>query len=150
MPAIEPDVRGAKTVREMLEKHRADDACASCHRNIDPPGYALENFDPAGRWRDHYVQGGRPRKRVPIDASFVLPDGQPFEDVDEFRHLIAADPKPLARNFAQHLLVYGTGAPITFADREGVERIVESTQNRHYGLRSLIKAVVASPIFLSK
>jgi hypothetical protein len=150
VPAIEPDVRGAKTIREMLEKHRADDACASCHRKIDPPGYALENFDPAGRWRDHYVQGGRPRKRVPIDPSFKLPDGQHFEDVDEFRNLIAADPKPIARNFAQHVMVYGTGAPISFADRDGIERSVASTETQDYGLRSLIKAVVASPLFLSK
>ena len=147
VPAIEPDVRGAKTIREMLARHRSDDACASCHRKIDPPGFALENFDPAGRWREHYVQA---RKRVPIDPSYSMPDGREFADFDQFRDLVAADPKPIARNFAEKLLVYSTGAPICFADREWVEQLVEANADDEYPIRSLIHAVVNSPIFLNK
>lgn len=147
VPAIEPDVRGAKTVREMLARHRSDEACSSCHQKIDPPGFALENFDPAGRWREHYYQN---RKRVPIDASYTMADGRKFKNFDQFRDLIAADAKPIARNFAEKLLVYGTGAPISYADREIVDRIVEQTKGTDHGLRSLIHAVVTSPIFLSK
>ncbi len=147
VPAIEPDVRGAKTIRDMLSKHRSDTACASCHQMIDPPGFALENFDPAGRWRENYIQN---RKRVPIDASYVLADGRKFDNFEQFRQLIASDPEPIARNFAEQLLVYGTGAAITFADRPIVEQIVQETQANKYGLRSLIDAVVCSSIFLSK
>ncbi len=147
VPAIEPDVRGAKTVREMLEKHRSDTACASCHQMIDPPGFALENFDPAGRWREHYIQN---RKRIPVDASYVLADGRKFETFEQFRQLIVADPEPIARNFAEKLLVYGTGAAVTFADREIVDQIVKATESKNYGLRSLIDAVASSSIFLNK
>ena len=77
VPAIEPDIRGAKSIREMLAKHRADDSCASCHVKIDPPGFALENFNPAGQWRDTYYAGKKNRKYKPkpIDASYDMPDG---------------------------------------------------------------------------
>ena len=73
VPAIEPDIRGAKTIREMLAKHRSQDSCASCHVKIDPPGFALENYDPAGRWRDRYVQliGGRREQGAAVDASYA-------------------------------------------------------------------------------
>lgn len=62
IPAIEPDTTGAVTIRQMIEKHRADSACASCHARMDPPGLALENFDAIGGWRDHYRLAGRPKQ----------------------------------------------------------------------------------------
>ncbi len=152
VPAIEPDIRGAKTIREMLVKHRSQAQCASCHVKIDPPGFALENFDPAGRWRDRYVQlvGGKRSSGSQIDASYTLPDGREFDDVDEFRTLIVAQPQQLARNVAEKLLVYGTGAPISFADRQAIDDIVEQAAAQNYGFRSILEAVVASPVFLSK
>jgi Protein of unknown function (DUF1592)/Protein of unknown function (DUF1588)/Protein of unknown function (DUF1595)/Protein of unknown function (DUF1585)/Protein of unknown function (DUF1587)/Planctomycete cytochrome C len=152
VPAVEPDIRGAKTIREQLEKHLANSQCAVCHRNIDPPGYALENFDAAGGWRDSYLKMNerRPAKGAKIDPSFTLADGRCFEDFDEFRKLMAENPRPLARNFAEKLLVYGTGAPISFADRQVVEKIVDQTADTNLGLRSLLHAVVTSPIFLNK
>lgn len=148
VPAIEPDTRGAKTIREMLALHKSDPGCASCHKDIDPPGFALENFDAAGRWRDRYRDGKS--KAGEIDASYELPDGREFEDFDQFRGLVAADPAPLARNVAEKLLVYGTGAPIEFAERELVEQLVARTADDEYGLRSIVHEVVSSPIFLSK
>jgi hypothetical protein len=119
---------------------------------IDPPGFALENYDPAGQWRERYLQfDGRRRDRGPrVDASYVLPDGRAFQNVDEFRKLVAADPRRLARNVAEKLLVYGTGAPISFADRRTIDAIVEEAADSDYGLRSLVHAVVTSPVFLSK
>lgn len=152
VPAVEPDIRGAKTIREQLQKHLSDDACAVCHRKIDPPGYALENFDAAGQWRDKYlqVQKGRKERGAEIDASFTMSDGRPFEDFAGFRELVGGDPRPIARNFAEKLIVYGTGAPITFADREIVDEIVDASADENFGLRSLLHAVVASPTFLSK
>ena len=152
VPAIEPDIRGATTIREQLAKHRSQPECASCHVKIDPPGFALENFDPAGRWRERYVQlvNGRRSTGAQVDPHYTLPDGREFSDVREFRRLICQAPDRLAANVAEKLLVYGTGAPISFADRDDVEQIVHATAADDYGFESLIEAVVTSPLFLSK
>jgi hypothetical protein len=152
VPAIEPDIRGAKSIRDQLEKHLADAACARCHRKIDPPGYALENFDAAGRWRDRYqvAKGGRYRDGDRIDASATLPDGRSFTDFHDFRKRLLEDLRPIARNVAEKFLIYGTGATVTLADRDVVEQIVDQTVDENYGFRSLLQAVVLSPTFMSK
>lgn len=152
VPAVEPDIRGSRTLREQLQKHLADDSCAVCHRKIDPPGYALENFDAAGQWRDKYLQvsKGKKKRGLPIDASYTLPDGRAFKGFDDFRQLVSDAPRPLARNFAEKLLIFGTGAPLSFSDRALVEQIVDETEEQDHGLRSLLHAVVASPLFQSK
>jgi hypothetical protein len=152
VPAIEPDIRGAKTIREMHAKHRSDPSCAGCHVKIDPPGFALENYDPTGRWRDRYLVGnGRRIARGPvIDASYDLPDGRHFENVDEFQQLVAATPQTLAANVVSKLITYGTGAPITFADRRDVERIIAESSEADFGFRSLITNVATSQVFLTK
>jgi hypothetical protein len=152
VPAIEPDIRGATSVREQLAKHRSQDTCASCHVKIDPPGFALENFDPAGRWRDKYVllSGGKRTQGPRIDASYQMPDGRTFENVDDFREILASQPRQLAANLAEKLLTYGTGGPVGFADREAVERIVDAASKEDYGVRTILKEVVASPVFLTK
>lgn len=152
VPAIEPDIRGAKTIREILEKHRAEASCAKCHVKIDPPGFALENYDPAGRWRDRYVQliDGRPQLGVQVDASYALPDGRKFVEIDDFRSLIASRPRELARNLAEKLVIFGTGAPISFADRTTIGNIVDQAAEHDYGFRSILLAVVSSDLFLTK
>ncbi len=141
--AIEPDIRGAKSIRDMLDKHRSVSSCASCHVKIDPPGFALENFDPAGRWRDQYGE-------IAVDASYTLPDGTAFKDVDGFRSRVLAQPEKLARNVAQQLLVYGTGAPIGFSDRQVVASIAKGARGSKYGFASLVEGVVTSERFLQK
>ncbi len=151
VPAIEPDIRGAKTIRDMLAKHRSNDSCASCHTKIDPPGFALENFDPAGRWRDRYGKLGRRRIRGPeIDASYDLADGRHFDNLNQFKELILADPEQLAHNVAEKMLTYGTGAPIGFADRDELKRAVHRAESTDYGMRSLLVECVCSEIFLTK
>jgi hypothetical protein len=152
VPAIEPDIRGATTIRQQLAKHRADAACASCHRLMDPIGFALENFDPAGQWRKNYlvVDGNGKRHYPPIDAADMLADGTRFSGIDEFRTALASRPEQLARNLAGHLVVYGTGARLSFADRDAIADITRAAASRDYGLRSLLHAVVSHPIFLSK
>jgi hypothetical protein len=152
VPAVEPDIRGAKTIREQLEKHLADESCAVCHRKIDPPGYALENFDAAGQWRDRYLEFSRSKDSSvgKIDPAYTLADGRDFRDFDQFRSLIAENPQAIARNVAEKLMVYGTGAPIDFADRQVIENVVSKAAENGYGFRSLLHAVVASPTFLSK
>ncbi|MEZ6130655.1 MAG: DUF1592 domain-containing protein [Planctomycetaceae bacterium] len=152
VPAIEPDIRGAKTIRDMLARHKADAACASCHVKIDPPGFALENFDPAGQWRDSYrtFDKGKKARKLPIDASFELPDGRPFANVEEFKKLVLHDKSALAANVARQLITYGTGAVCEFSDRSGVDQIVQKCEDADYGFRSLVKHVVTSEIFCTK
>lgn len=165
VPAIKPDVRGTTTIREQLRQHRNDDACAVCHRRIDPPGFALESFDVIGGWRDRYralgegdipdatLKDGRPvtyRLGQPVDPSGVTPGGQPFRNIHEFRTFLLSRRHQLARNLVERLLTYATGAAPQFADREIVEQILERTEDSGFGLRSLIHAVVRSDAFLRK
>lgn len=150
VPAIEPDIRGAKTIRELLEKHKSDSSCASCHVKIDPAGFALENFDPAGRYREYYPTARRKTKGIPIDASSKTPDGQPFEDLKGFQALIVRDEQALATNVVRHLIAYGTGATCQFADRDDVAAIVSRSKNSGYGFRTLIINVITSDLFASK
>ncbi|QEG01666.1 Planctomycete cytochrome C [Stieleria maiorica] len=152
VPAIEPDVRGATTVRQILEKHRSQTECASCHAKIDPPGFALEHFDAAGKWRDHYLtrKGKSYKKGPPVDSAYRLADGREFDSFVAFRNLAADDDHRIARNFAAQLLIYATGHEITFADRKTLDQIVSLTTADGYRLRSLIEAVVTSHTFLTK
>ncbi len=160
--AVEPDIRGATTIRSQLAKHREIGECASCHVKIDPPGFALENFDVMGGWRDHYrsVREGEPAivngRRVrymngpPVDAADVLPDGRKFQNIDEYKQLLLADKDQLARALAEKLLSYGTGAAPTTTDRPEIEAIVNRVRDKQYGFRSLVHEIVQSPVFQSK
>ncbi len=149
VPAIEPDTRGATTIREQLDLHKADASCAVCHVKIDPPGFALENYDPSGKWREKYVvRGGRARHRV--DPSYEMPGGESFADIDGFKAIVLRQPERLARGLAEKLITYGTGATVRFADRDAVEEIVSRSEGSDYGFRSLVESVATSPLFLSK
>ena len=148
VPAIEPDIRGANSIRDQLDKHKSEETCASCHRHIDPPGFALENFDPAGNWRERY--GARGRSGAKVDPSNEFADGRHFSNIQEFRQLVLQQPELLARNVAQQLLTYGTGAPVAFADRAEIDRIVEQSAAQQYGLQSILEAAVTSRLFLNK
>jgi hypothetical protein len=165
VPAIEPDIRGAVTIRQQLEKHRTLETCNACHAKIDPAGFALENFDVMGGWRERYrsESGGELAEGIaksgqkfafhyalPVDASGVLPDGRQFHDVRELKQLLLADEKQIARNLVRQFAVYATGAPIHFADRAQIEKILERANSSHYGVRSLIHELVQSDLFLNK
>jgi hypothetical protein len=167
VPAVEPDIRGAATIRDLLAKHRTQEMCGSCHTRIDPPGFALESFDVLGGYRTHYRAMGAEGKApapglgfggqkhafsyaLPVDASGELPDGRAFADVREFKRLLLADERAIARNLVKQLVVYATGAPVRFSDRAAVEKILDRTAPRGYGVRSLIHAIVQSDLLLSK
>jgi mono/diheme cytochrome c family protein len=165
VPAIEPDIRGAKTIREQLDKHRELGACASCHQKIDPPGYALECFDVIGGYRDNYrvlAKGfndrvkdreGNPQpyaKGPKVEAGDTLADGRSFKDIADFKKLLLADKDGLAKAMTEKLLVYGTGHGLEFADRDVVKQIVSKSAPKQYGFRTLIHQVVESPVFLNK
>lgn len=150
--AIEPDIRGAKTIREQLAKHKSSPDCASCHVKIDPPGFALENFDPSGRWRNFYpaVAKGRRSKGPKIDVEFDMPDGRHFDTLPQFQKLVLDNKSALAANFARQLVAYGTGATCSFADQEVINQIVTQSEEADYGLRSIVAATVTSSLFKTK
>ena len=158
--AIEPDIRGATTIRAQLEKHRQITACASCHSKIDPPGFALESFDVIGGWREHYraltnngerdKQGRRVRPGPAVDPADVLPDGRRFRDIDEYKKLLLDDKDQLARSLTEKLLAYSTGAAPTPADKPEIEAIVSRARDKNYGFKSLIHEIVQSAMFQSK
>lgn len=166
VPAIEPDVRGASTIREQLDKHRSHAACASCHAKIDPPGFALESFDVIGGLRSRYrsIGAGDPAPRGSIDpligigfklgptvdASGQLPDGRKFGGINEFQDLLAADRGRLLSNLARQFVVYGTGRNISFGDREQVAAIVAATQKKGGGIRTLIHELIESQLFQTR
>jgi hypothetical protein len=166
VPAIEPDIRGAVTIRAQLDKHRADESCAGCHRNIDPPGFALESFDVLGAWRDRYRavargqapeigfgKNGWPKTfafALPVDPSNETADGKSFANVRDYKRILLAEEEQIARNLARQLAVYATGAPIRFSDRKAIEDILAKTRSSHYGVRSILDAVIQSEMFLNK
>lgn len=156
VPAVEPDIRGAKTIREQLSAHSHMESCAACHRHIDPPGFALESFDPIGGWRAHYrTVTGEGRKTqwadgLPVDPSGTTADGAAFRDIREFRAALLEKPEQITRSLAEQLIAYATGAGISFADRREVARITAHVCGQSHGVRSLIHAVVQSPLFQNK
>jgi hypothetical protein len=165
VPAIEPDIRGAVTIRQQLDQHRNLETCSACHAKMDPAGFALESFDVMGGWRDRYRAEGKGTPEpglaksgqkfafhyaLPVDASGELPDGRKFHDVRELKQLLLANEEQIARNLVRQISVYATGAPVRFADREQIEAILARARPSQYGVRSLIRELVQSELFLTK
>jgi hypothetical protein len=170
VPAVEPDIRGATTIREQLARHRASENCAGCHSKIDPPGFALENYDVIGGWRDRYRVVAERKDWVnnrvgplakylaawqygegrPVEAGDTLPDGRQFTDIAELQQLLLAHPEQIARCLTEKLIIYATGQPVGFSDHAVVDDILEEAKASDYGLRSLVHAVVASELFQMK
>ena len=143
-PALDEDEAGnhsrADTVRRRLARHRRNPACAGCHAMIDPPGFALENFDAVGRWRD-VDEAFRP-----IDASGALPDGTRFDGVAELRDVLTADPERFVATVVEKLLTYALGRGIEPYDMPAVRRIVRGAAP-DYRLADLIAGVTNSVPF---
>jgi mono/diheme cytochrome c family protein len=162
VPAIDPDIRGAQTIREQLARHRATETCGACHRKIDPPGFALESFDCIGGWRDYYRATGLGQdvfvdgRRMPylkgkkVDPADVTADGDRFRDIDQLKQILVRDEPRLARALATKLITYATGRAPRAPDRDAVDAIVAKTSTKRYGLRSLIHEIVQSELFRNK
>jgi hypothetical protein len=166
VPAVEPDIRGAVTIRQQLDKHRSDPSCASCHSKMDPSGFALESFDVMGGWRDRYRgvdesvppepglgKNGQPfafHYALPVDSAGVLPDGSPFTGIRDLKQLLLTDERQIAVNMAKQLAIYATGAPVRFSDRAQIEQIADGAKSSNYGLRSIVHRIVESDLFRSK
>lgn len=164
VPGVEPDVRGATTLRELLDKHRDSETCRACHAKIDPPGFALECFNPIGGYRQFYRSlgkgdrvdrsiGGRRvnyKKGPHVDASGEFADGVAFSDFREFRSLLAGKERMLAKTFVVKLLTFATGREMGFSDRPEINRIVTAAGNNQFRAGDLVHAVIASEIFQTK
>lgn len=160
--AVEPDIRGATTIREQLAKHRERAECAGCHAKIDPPGFALESFDVIGGWRDYYRSVGKGEevnlngrkmrylKGPTVDAADVLPDGRKFRNIDEYKQLLLTDKDQVARALAEKLLSYGTGGTPAKSDQPEIDAIVARIRPKEYGLRTLVHEIVQSKLFQQK
>jgi hypothetical protein len=137
---LDPDVRGATTIRDQLDKHRSNPSCYECHRKIDPLGFALENFDPIGRWRESYDRGAK------IDASGELPGGKTFEDVEGLKAVLLDQLDQFASSVTKKLMAYAIGRHVEPTDRPHVDAIVIATGD-DYRLRDMIVQVVLSEPF---
>jgi len=144
VPPIDPDIRGAKSMRDLLARHRDSPACYECHRKIDPLGFALESFDPIGAWRKTYEKG------APIDTSGELPGGKKFADVAELKKLLVDRKEQFARVLTERLLAYACGRRIEGLDRPAVDKIVAATGTDDHRFRDLLEQVVLSQPFRSK
>ena len=143
VPVIDPDVRGAKSIRDLLSKHRESPSCYGCHQKIDPLGFALENFDPVGGFRTRIG-------KTKVDASGELPSGEKFSDVSGLKKVLLKRKSLFARMLTDRLLTYACGRRMEPLDERVIEEIVAELPEHDYGLRSLIEAVVTSELFLSR
>jgi hypothetical protein len=167
VPDIEPDIRGATTIREQLDKHRNIQSCAVCHRRIDPPGFALESFDVMGAHRDWYRTVGegervnkyieknanvrvRYRKGRDVAANGTTADGQDFADIRDFKRILLQDENKIALGLTEKLMAYGLGRSLGFSDRPAVKQIVSKLKSQKYGFRSLIHEITQSEPFQNR
>ena len=170
MPAVEPDIRGAKNIRDQLAKHREVETCAGCHAKMDPLGFALESYDVIGTWRDRYRISPAPNQRngvewitinvnqrdmrlalgPKVDPSDVLSDGRKFRDLTGLKKLLVAEPDVITRGLAEKLLIYATGHGLEFTDEAVLTDLVRKAKANKHGFRTLIHEIVASPTFQTK
>jgi hypothetical protein len=155
VPPIEPDIRGATTIKEQLAKHRDTAACASCHRKIDPLGFALESFDVIGGWREKYRALSEPTPK----ARAKLIDGQPvnpadewagvgrFSSFQEFRELVKKREDLVIHNLAHKLATFALGRQPGFADRAPLQAIAAKSRKDQSGMSTLVLDLVSSPVF---
>jgi hypothetical protein len=155
VPAIEPDIRGATTIKQQLAKHRDIASCASCHRKIDPPGFALENFDVIGGWRVHYralvepMPGARAKLSdgSPVDSADEWAGVGQFSNFQEFRELVKKREDLVTQNLTHQLFTFALGRAPGFADRQPLKDIATHVREKQSGMKSLVLDIVSSPVF---
>ena len=144
VPALEKAEQGdgrVLTMRELMAQHRGNPVCASCHATIDPTGFALEQFDAVGKWRE--VDAGF----NPIDASGTMPDGTKFSGFNEFRSALVDKPELFLRTMAEKLLIYALGRPTDSHDGPAIRQVVRDTAAEDYGFSSMVMGIVDSVPF---
>jgi hypothetical protein len=137
--------QNALTVREMMAAHRANPACFSCHAVMDPLGFALENFDATGAWRDIDRYAG-----TAIDASGELPDGTPITGPDDLREALIREPGQFVQAFTKRLMTYGLGRALEHYDMPTVRAIVRDAAGQDYRFSEIVFGIVSSDQFLKR
>lgn len=145
VPALEESAEDVSdlTLREQLERHRADPGCAVCHITMDALGMGFENFDAIGQWRDE--EAGKP-----VDASGDLPDGGHFSGAIELIGLLEQQQDEFVKAFTEKLMTYALGRGLEYYDRCAVDRIVETARPQQHSFSALAKAIVLSDSFLKR
>lgn len=142
---------GATTIRQRLAKHRADPACAECHRKIDPLGFALESFDPIGRWRVSYPKPKGNAPATKVDASGEFSSGETYNGFEDFRRIVKAGrTDAFTRNLIRQFLSYSTGRHVEPVDEPVIENILETVKNDGHGLQTLVVESLASEVFRTR
>ncbi len=146
VPALKENNEGGKilSVRERMEEHRKSPACASCHKIMDPLGFALENFDAIGQWRSKSEDG------APIDASGVLLDGSKVDGPTSLRAALMSRPTVFVTTLTEKLMTYALGRGLDFSDEPSVRAIVTRASADHYRFSDLVSGIVKSPEFRMK
>ena len=141
MPALKDNtISSSLSVRERLAQHRANVACAGCHKLMDPIGFSLENFDAVGRWRE--IEEGRP-----IDSTGGLPDGSQFVGVTGLEQALLKRPELFVGTLTEKLLTFALGRGVEPFDAPAIRKIVHNARARDYRLSSLIVGIVTSTPF---
>jgi hypothetical protein len=141
IPALQDaDLGTAASLRQRLEQHRSDPACAACHSQMDPIGFGLENFDASGAWRTK-------EGHFDIDSSGTLPDGRSFTGAKGLRQILLAQSHAFTQNFTEKLLTYALGRGLERSDRALVGQISGTVARQNYRFSSLVTAIVHSPAF---
>jgi mono/diheme cytochrome c family protein len=135
----------AETVRERLERHRQDQSCNACHGVIDPLGFALENFDVVGAWRDKDRDAG-----TLIDASGVTAGGRPLQGPADLRAAMLARPDQFVQTITEKLLTFALGRNLEYHDMPAVRAIVRRSAGENYRFAAIVKGIVASDAFRMK
>lgn len=144
VPALDNDAVGTLlSLRQQMEKHRANPICASCHSKMDPLGFALENYDAIGKWR---TQDGK----FPVDSSGTLPDGKTFDGPVAMREVLSGRMNDFARCLVEKMMIYSLGRGITLADRRTVEQIENKWAVNGFKFQTLIYEVAHSAPFQSR
>jgi hypothetical protein len=146
VPTLKENGEGGKvqSVRERLEEHRKNPACATCHRVMDPLGFSLDNFDATGEWRTREAVG------VAVDAAGQLADGTPVDGPVALRKALLRHPEQFVRTMTEKLLTYGLGRGLEYYDMPVVRAIARDAARQNYRFSSLILGIVKSPPFLMK
>jgi hypothetical protein len=140
-PLNEESASGNLTIREKFAQHRENPDCAGCHSRLDPLGFALENFDIIGRWRDKYDNGRE------VDASGTLMKKHDFDGIVRFKEALVEEERRFSKAFTAHLLRFALARELGPADSLTIEAIVDRTENEEFRMKSLLREVILSDRF---
>ncbi len=150
VPMLDEESVGVQSIRDTLSQHMNSAQCSSCHRRIDPLGYAMENFDPVGLWRTE-VSSSDGAATFPVETAGLMPDGErEFKNFAEMKAFLVDDQQAFVNGLTEALMIYGYGRSVGFSDRPLIEELVTKSEADGYGLRDLLTNIILSQPFLTK